>query len=56
MEIQESTNQNPGSSNTSVTLDGNLISIQELNTLKSQGKHIVESAPGVYKTLQKLNG
>lgn len=39
------------------TLDGNPITLLELNEAKSKpGIKIVEQAPGVFKTLQRLNG
>lgn len=42
---------------TEYTLDGNKITLLELNEARNKpGVKIVETAPGVFKTLQRLNG
>jgi hypothetical protein len=39
------------------SLDGRQITLLELNEARNKpGVHIKETAPGVYKTLQRLNG
>lgn len=39
------------------SLDGKPITLVELNEARNKpGVHIKEEAPGVYKTLQRLNG
>jgi hypothetical protein len=39
-----------------VKLDGKEVAIQEVEKAKAEGKKIVETSPGIYKTLNKLKG
>lgn len=53
---EETTNVNETTA-VKYTLDGREVTLMELNEAKNKpGVKIVESAPGVFKTLQRLNG
>ena len=55
--MSEVTNNSKESTAVKYTLDGREITLIELNEAKNKpGIKIVESSPGVYKTLQRLNG
>lgn len=54
--MEENTTQTTNSVQT-YTLDGNPITLLELNEArKKPGIKIIEQTPGVFKTLQRLNG
>lgn len=55
--MSENTTQTVNPSIKEYTLDGQPTTLLEINTKRNQkGIKIVESAPGVFKTLQRING
>lgn len=55
--MSEQTQENKTTTAVAYTLDGRQVTLMELNEAKSQpGIKIVEEAPGVFKTLKRLNG